>query len=93
MPTVTGQLTPAVLSPRARTAPGSVVTLIALEYQNHAWFERFSGIEDAIVDNAVHGGKDARDEGRVRRIGDRGQDAGHACPRAAAASTAAASES
>ena len=35
MPTVTGQLTAAALSPRARTAPGSEVTLIALEYQNH----------------------------------------------------------
>ena len=73
---------PPRVSPRARTAPGSVGTLIALAYQNHAWLDRFSGSKMRLSRIAVHGWKHARDERRVRRIGDCRQDAGHACPRA-----------
>ena len=49
MPTVTGQLTPAVVMPLARSRPGSVGTLMSRAYQYHAPAARLSGSSHVLL--------------------------------------------
>ena len=73
--TVTGQLTAAVVSPRALTTPGSVGTFMSRAYQYQARVRGLLGVEDAIVVDAVDRRRHAGDHRRVGRVGHRRRDA------------------